>query len=257
MTTDTTNAIAASGLTVRFGNFTAVGGVDLGIAAGSRHALIGPNGAGKTTLVHALTGGLRPTAGSVHLGGRDVTRLREAGRVRLGLARTYQINQLFRGLSVLDNVMLAIFERDRKTFAFWRRASRDSAVIEEARGHLAFVNLADHAERIVATLPYGLQRLLEIAVALATKPKVLVLDEPAAGVPAAQSEAIFERIHALPRELTLVFVEHDMNLVFRFAERITVLVAGRVLTEGTPAEISADERVREVYLGRRGHHAAA
>jgi branched-chain amino acid transport system ATP-binding protein len=251
------NAVETDGLTVRFGHFTAVGDVSLAIAAGARHALIGPNGAGKTTLVHALTGGIAASAGRIRIAGRDVTSMRESARVRLGLARTYQINQLFRGLTVLENVALAIFEREQKTRAFWRRAARDSAVTDEARAHLGFVNLADDAARPVHALPYGKQRLLEIAVALATQPRVLVLDEPAAGVPAAQSEAIFERIHALPRDLTLLFVEHDMNLVFRFAERITVLVAGRVLTEGTPAEISANEKVREVYLGRRGHHAAA
>jgi branched-chain amino acid transport system ATP-binding protein len=177
--------------------------------------------------------------------------------VRRGLSRTYQINQLFRGLSVLDNVVLAVLERKQLTRVFWRRAAHDNATIEEAREHLAFVNLIAHADRPVHELPYGLQRLLEIAVALAARPRILVLDEPAAGVPAAQSEAIFERIHALPRDLTLLFVEHDMNLVFRFADRITVLVEGRIITEGTPAEISGNERVREVYLGRRGAHVPA
>jgi branched-chain amino acid transport system ATP-binding protein len=191
------------------------------------------------------------------IGGQDVTRLPENARVRLGLSRTYQINQLFRGLTVLDNVALAVFERKRQTRVFWRRAIKDKATIAEAREHLAFVNLTAAADRPVHTLPYGLQRLLEIAVALAARPRILVLDEPAAGVPSAQSEAIFERIHALPRDLTLLFVEHDMNLVFRFAERITVLVEGRIVTEGTPAEISANEQVREVYLGRRGHHVPA
>jgi branched-chain amino acid transport system ATP-binding protein len=164
---------------------------------------------------------------------------------------------LFRGLSALDNVVLAVLERKQLTRVFWRRAARDKATIEEAREHLAFVNLIAHADRPVHELPYGSQRLLEIAVALATKPRILVLDEPAAGVPAAQSEAIFERIHALPRDLTLLFVEHDMNLVFRFAERITVLVEGRIITEGTPAEISGNDRVREVYLGRREAHVPA
>jgi branched-chain amino acid transport system ATP-binding protein len=250
-------AIETDNLVVRFGNFTAVDGVSLALPAGARHALIGPNGAGKTTFVHALTGSVAPTAGRIRIADRDVTSLHQAARVRLGLARTYQINQLFRGLSVLENVMLAILERDGKTLGLWRKANSDSAVVEEARGHLAFVNLADDAHRPVRALAYGAQRLLEIAIALATRPRVLVLDEPAAGVPAAQSEAIFERINALSRDLTLLFVEHDMNLVFRFAERITVLVAGRVLTQGTPAEISEDRRVREVYLGRRGRHAAA
>jgi len=249
--------IDTSGLTVRFGSFTAVDNVSLAIAPGARHALIGPNGAGKTSLVHALTGSLLPTSGKVHLAGEDVTRLAQGARVRRGLARTFQINQLFRGLTVLDNVRLAIFERDGKTRAFWRSAAADRVVLEEAREHLAFVQLDKFADHPVHSLPYGSQRLIEIAIALATRPRVLILDEPAAGVPAAQSEAIFKRIHALPRDLTLLFVEHDMKLVFRFAERITVLVGGQLLTEGSPAEISADQRVREVYLGRRRHHAAA
>lgn len=252
-----TTAIQTQDLTVRFGHFTAVSAVSLSIPAGARHALIGPNGAGKTTLVHALTGSIGATSGSIAIAGTDVTAMRESERVRRGLARTYQINQLFRGLTALDNVTLAVLERKRQTRVFWRRAASDKASIEEAREHLAFVNLTGHADRPVHELPYGLQRMLEIAVALATQPSILVLDEPAAGVPAAQSEAIFERIHALPRDLTLLFVEHDMNLVFRFAERITVLVEGRIITEGTPAEISADPQVKEVYLGRRGHHVPA
>jgi branched-chain amino acid transport system ATP-binding protein len=251
------NAIETHDLSVRFGHFRAVSNVSLAIAAGSRHALIGPNGAGKTTLVHTLTGSIAASSGAIMIGGQDVTRLRENERVRLGLSRTYQINQLFRGLTVLDNVALAVFERKRQTNVFWRRAAGARATIAEAREHLCFVNLIDHADWPVHELPYGLQRLLEIAVALATRPRILVLDEPAAGVPAAQSEAVFERIHALPRDLTLLFVEHDMKLVFRFAERITVLVEGRIITEGTPAEISGNARVREVYLGRRGHHVPA
>ena len=249
--------LATEALAVRFGGFTAVSSVTLAVAPGSRHALIGPNGAGKTTLVHALTGGIKPSSGRVLLGGEDVTEMREYQRVRRGLSRTYQINQLFTGLTVAENVALAIIERDRKSLVFWRRAARDSAVADEVQTHLAFVNLADHARRPVRELAYGLQRLLEIAIALATRPRVLLLDEPAAGVPAVQSEAIFERLSALPDDLTLLFVEHDMNLVFRFAQRITVLAAGQVLAEGAPTEISANEKVREAYLGRRGHHAAA
>jgi branched-chain amino acid transport system ATP-binding protein len=249
--------LATEALTVRFGGFTAVNEVSLVIAPGSRHALIGPNGAGKTTLVHALTGGIRPAAGRVLLGGTDVTDMREYQRVRRGLARTYQLNQLFAGLTVAENVALPIIERERKSAVFWRRATRDSAVADEVQAHLAFVNLSDHAHRRVRDLAYGQQRLLEIAIALATRPRVLLLDEPAAGVPGAQSEAIFERLSELPHDLTLLFVEHDMNLVFRFAQRITVLAAGQVLAEGAPAEISASEKVREAYLGRRGHHAAA
>ena len=249
-------ALQTRGLEVKFGNFTAVGGVDLAVAPGARHALIGPNGAGKTTFVHSLTGSVRPTAGSVLVGGEDFTHLPQAHRVRRGLSRTFQINQLFRSQTVQQNVALAIFERDRKSAAFWRSAAADRRVADEARTHLDFVNLLPFAATPVHSLAYGQQRMIEIAIALATRPRVLILDEPAAGVPAQQSEAIFERMQALPRDLTILFVEHDMNLVFRFAERITVLVGGRVLTEGTPDEIRADERVRTVYLGRRGHHAA-
>jgi branched-chain amino acid transport system ATP-binding protein len=250
-------ALETRGLGVAYGHFTAVADVDLAIARGARHALIGPNGAGKTTLVRALTGAVSPTCGKVMVGGVDFTRLSERRRVRLGLARTNQINRLFRSLTAIENVALAIFEREDKTRSFWRVAAKDRAVMDEAREHLAFVNLLALAERPVHLLPYGSQRTLEIAIALATRPRVLILDEPAAGVPAAESEAIFKRIEALPGDLTVVFVEHDMNLVFRFAQRITVLVGGKVLTEGTPAQISADERVHAVYLGRKSRHAAA
>jgi len=252
-----TAALEVSNLTVRFGHFTAVDGVSLHLAPGTRHALIGPNGAGKTSLVHAITGNVPVAGGTVHVDGTVVTRMTQAARVRMGLARTFQINQLFRGLTVLDNVRLTIFEREQKTRVFWRSARADRAVDTEARELLAFVHLEKYSDHVVHALPYGIQRLLEIAIALATKPRVLVLDEPAAGVPAMQSESIFERIRDLPRDLTLLFVEHDMKLVFRFAERISVLVGGRVLTEGTPKEISADERVREVYLGRRSGHVVA
>ncbi len=250
-------AMVVRGLTVRFGSFMALDNVDLTIPAGSRHAVIGPNGAGKTTLVHALTGRIAPAAGVVEVNGADFSGLPERKRVNGGLARTYQISQLFHGLSARDNVALAIFEREGKTRSFWNMAAKDAAVMDEADRHLAFVNLHHAAKTPVHLLPYGSQRLVEIAIALATRPRVLLLDEPAAGVPTTQSEAIFERIHDLPKDLTLIFVEHDMKLVFRFAERITVLVGGQVLTEGTPAEISANARVREVYLGQSAHRAFA
>ncbi len=253
----TTPALQTRGLTVRFGHFTAVDNVDFAVAPGARHALIGPNGAGKTSFTHALTGSYRASAGQVLMGSENITALSQPHRVHKGLARTFQINQLFRAQSVLENVALAVFERERKTRAFWRSAAGDRRVMAEAREHLAFVNLAQFEAEPVHRLAYGQQRMVEIAIALAMKPRVLVLDEPAAGVPTTQSAAIFERLDALPRDLTIIFVEHDMNLVFRFAERITVLVGGRVLTEGTPAEISANEQVRAVYLGRRGHEHAA
>ncbi len=248
-----TPAIATEGLTVRFGNFVALDSVSLEVAAGARHAVIGPNGAGKTSLVSGLTGSIRASAGRVVVHGREMTRMPQARRVREGLARTFQINQLFGALSVRENVEMAIIERDGASHVFWRSLAAQRRAAEEARHLLALAQLTELEEAPVVSLAYGQRRLVEIAIALATRPRVLILDEPAAGVPAAQSERIFERISALPRDVTLLFIEHDMNLVFRFAERISVLVSGRLLTEGTPDEIRADERVREVYLGRRGH----
>jgi len=250
-------AIETDGLTMRFGNFVALDGVSLKVPAGARHAIIGPNGAGKTSLVSGLTGSVRASEGRVMIHGREMTRLPQATRVRAGLARTFQINQLFAHLSVHENVEMAIIERDGSSHVFWRSLASQRHAAEETREILALVQLTELAEAPVAALAYGQRRLVEIAIALATRPRVLILDEPAAGVPAAQSERIFERISALPRDVTLLFIEHDMNLVFRFAERISVLVSGRLLTEGTPDEIRADERVREVYLGWRGHAAHA
>jgi branched-chain amino acid transport system ATP-binding protein len=250
-------AIETRDLTLKFGHFTAVNQVSLNIPAGARHAVIGPNGAGKTSLVSALTGLAPATAGSVRVHGDDVTRLSQAQRVRRGLARTFQINQLFVGLTVRENIQIALIEREGVSRVFWRSMRADRRIAEEAMELLRMVQLDSFAGATVAALAYGQRRLIEIAIALATKPRVLILDEPAAGVPAASSEQIFERISALPRDVTLLFIEHDMNLVFRFAERISVMVSGAVLTEGTPAQIRADDRVREVYLGKRGHDAHA
>jgi branched-chain amino acid transport system ATP-binding protein len=250
-------AIETDRLTLRFGNFTAVDQVSLKLPAGARHAIIGPNGAGKTSFVAALTGSVRASGGRVLLNGEEVTHRPQAQRVRLGLARTFQINQLFTGLTVLENIQMALIERDGESHVFWRSMASRRQAADEARELLALVQLEAYAQVPVAALAYGQRRLVEIAIALATRPRVLILDEPAAGVPAAQSELIFERISALPKDMTVLFIEHDMNLVFRFAERISVLVAGQLMTEGTPAQIRADERVREVYLGRRGQHAAA
>ena len=250
------NALVARDLSVRFGAFLALDGVSLTLPVGARHAIIGPNGAGKTTLVQALSGAIPPTSGGVELAGEDVTRRTMAERVARGLVRTFQINQLFPALTALENVCIPIQEREGSARVFWRAAG-DRRTVEEAQALLAFARLGDVAQEPARELAYGQRRLLEIAIALAARPKALILDEPAAGVPSTESEAIFERLDALPSELALLFIEHDMNLVFRFARRITVLAGGRVLTEGTPAEIAADARVREVYLGRRGAHGAA
>ncbi len=245
-----TAVLRTEGLTRRFGALAAVSGVSLRLPRGARHALIGPNGAGKTTLVNLLTGVLAPTSGDVFLGEERITALAPHRRVKRGLVRTFQINTLFPGLTVLESVLLAILEREGRA-ARWRRAlasCREDAA--EASELLATLGLADDARTLTAHLPYGRQRLVEIALALATRPRILLLDEPAAGIPAADSAEVLGAIASLPASVTVLFIEHDMGLVFRFAERITVLVGGRILAEGAPAEIARDPRVREVYLGR-------
>ncbi len=236
-----------------FGPLVAVDGVDLQLARGARHALIGPNGAGKTTLINLLTGVLAPSSGDVYLGAERVTHLRQFVRVKLGLTRTFQINTLFPGLTVLESVALTILERRGAGARWWRGVASYAEDLDEARDILAMLKLDGDAGRRTATLPYGRQRLVEIALALATRPRILLLDEPAAGIPSAESVEVLEALANLPPSVTILFIEHDMGLVFRFAQRVTVLVAGRVLTEGTPGEIRADERVRAVYLGEEPH----
>ena len=234
-----------------FGALTVAANIDFTLEAGARHALIGPNGAGKTTFVNLLTGRLEPSSGSVLLGGEDVTRLAQSGRVKRGLGRTFQINTLFGDMSVLDNVALGVAERHGAANRLWRPARAFSAVRDEAMALLAMLGIADEAERPVLDLPYGKQRLVEIAIALGLKPRVLLLDEPAAGVPSVESGRILEALDSLPKEIAILIIEHDMDLVFRFARRITVLVQGEVLCEGTPDEIAKDARVRQVYLGEQ------
>jgi len=222
--------------------------IALELPQGQRYALIGPNGAGKTTLMNLLTGLLTPDSGQVFLGGEDVTRLRPDARVKKGLARTFQINPLFPQLSALESVTLAVLERDGHAHNWWRGLPRFGAAIEEAHSILESLKVPPFRE--TRELPYGQQRLLEIALALASRPKVLLLDEPAAGVPKDESAQLFDAIDGLSRELTILFIEHDMDVVFRFASRIIVMVGGRILVEGAPEEIARDERVREVYLGK-------
>ena len=223
-----------------------------------RYALIGPNGAGKTTLINLMTGMLRPDSGEIFLGeganATEITSLAPHRRVQRGLARTFQINTLFPQLTPLESVALAIFERQSISRVWWRNLPTYEDAIEEADAILASLGLKDVGHRQTKELAYGQQRLLEIALALATRPRVLLLDEPAAGVPKDESAELFEVIARLSSELTILFIEHDMEVVFRFASRILVMVGGRILVEGTPQEISRDQRVREVYLGRR--HAA-
>ncbi|MBO0757685.1 MAG: ABC transporter ATP-binding protein [Bradyrhizobiaceae bacterium] len=244
-----TPALEIRGLHKSFGALAVSRDVNLALPRGARHALIGPNGAGKTTLVNLITGVLRPSSGAVLLNGEDITSLSQARRIRRGIARTFQINQLFRGLTVLENLYLTIGERTRACNRVWRPAGAERAVIDEALEHLDSLRLTDDALKLVRELPYGRQRLVEIAIALAQRPRVLLLDEPAAGVPSSESHLILDVVAALDRDIAILIIEHDMDVVFRFANRITVLVAGSVLTEGPPQDIIADERVRAVYLG--------
>ena len=232
-----------------FGALTVAANIDFALEPGARHALIGPNGAGKTTFVNLLTGRLEPTSGSVMLGGEDVSALSSAERVKRGLGRTFQINTLFGNMSVLDNVALGVAERRGGASKWWKPASAYKEVRDEALELLASLGIADDAALRVLDLPYGKQRLVEIAIALGLRPKVLLLDEPAAGVPKDESERILDALGNLPKDIAILIIEHDMELVFRFAQRITVLVQGEVLCEGTPHEIEHDPRVREVYLG--------
>ena len=246
-------ALRTLGLSKRWGAFNAVSDVSLSFAPGARHALIGPNGAGKTTLINLLTGVFPPTAGEVFLGEHNITSLAQHARVKRGMTRTFQINTLFPGLTVLESVVLAVCERQERAGIWHRTVAQQRPAVDEANALLGALQLTSERNEETRSLAYGKQRLLEIALALATKPSILLLDEPAAGIPAGESAELFGVIADLPRDVTIVFIEHDMELVFRFAERITVLVAGKVLTEGTPAEIAGDPRVREVYLGEAQH----
>ena len=246
-------ALETRDLCKSFGALTVADSINFRLEQGARHALIGPNGAGKTTFVNMLTGALPATSGHIYLGGEDVTRVSQADRTKRGLGRTFQITSLFRSLPVLDNVALGIAEREGVSLSMWKPANSYRAIRTEAMEHLEKMGLADDANSIVRDLPYGKQRLIEIAIALGLKPKVLLLDEPAAGVPSIESGRILDVLAQLPKEIAILIIEHDMDIVFRFAERITVLVQGAVLVEGTPDEIGADQRVRDVYLGEGGH----
>ena len=237
------------GLVKRFGGITATDDVSLDIRRGARHALIGPNGAGKTTLINLLTGVLEPTAGRVELMGRDITALAPHRRVGLGLVRTFQINQLFGTLTPLQSMALAVSSRVDAARRWWQPMGADAAVAAECEALLAQFRLQDHADQPTRELPYGKRRLLEIALAVALKPTVLLLDEPAAGVPAGERADILATVATLPSDVSVMLIEHDMDLVFSFATRLTVLVNGAVLTEGTPQEIASDARVKAVYLG--------
>jgi ABC-type branched-subunit amino acid transport system ATPase component len=241
--------LQTEGLGKRFGGIIATNDVSLIVEKGARHALIGPNGAGKTTLINLLTGVLRPTAGRITLDGKDITNLESDKRVRLGIARTFQINQLFADLTPLETIGLAVSERMELGRQWWRIVGSKGIVIEETVDILNRFHLADVMNERTATLPYGKQRLLEIALAIACRPNVLLLDEPAAGVPEAQRRDILDAVAALPSDVTVLLIEHDMDIVFSFADRISVLVNGAIFVEGPPDEVARDPRVKAVYLG--------
>jgi len=234
-----------------FGALIVAEQINFRLDSGARHALIGPNGAGKTTFVNMLTGRLTPTTGQILLGGEDITSLPQAERVKRGLGRTFQINTLFPNVSVVDNVAFAVAEREGVAWKMFRPASGYRSVLDESMALIETLGLGGDARHTVAGLPYGKQRLVEIAIALGLKPRVLLLDEPAAGVPSMESERILEVLDALSKDIAILIIEHDMDLVFRFAQQITVLSQGLVLAQGTPAEIAVNVDVRKVYLGER------
>ena len=241
--------LSASGLVMRFGGITATNNVSLQLQPGARHALIGPNGAGKTTLINLLTGVLTPTEGRIELLGEDITRLAPHQRVARGMVRTFQINQLFDSMSPLETLVLVVSQHQGLGRQWWRVLGSSTAVTERAAQLLEQFRLTDVAHVQTRHLAYGKRRLLEIAIALACEPRVLLLDEPVAGVPAGEREELLQTVAALPADVSVLLIEHDMDLVFSFADRMTVLVNGTLLTEGDPDSIANDAKVKEVYLG--------
>ncbi|WBU29198.1 ABC transporter ATP-binding protein [Rhodopseudomonas palustris] len=248
-----TLALQTIGLEKHFGGLNVTRNLSLNVEAGARHALIGPNGAGKTTVINQLTGVLKPNGGRILLEGHDITHMPVHRRVLRGLSRTFQINQLYADLTPLETIGLAVSERSGHGGDWWRRMGTRTDINGEIADNLERFKLLDVMNEPTGTLPYGKQRLLEIAVAIATKPRVLLLDEPAAGVPESERHDILAAVAGLPREVTVLLIEHDMDLVFSFADRISVLVSGALLTEGTPEEVARDPQVKAVYLGEDAH----
>lgn len=241
--------LSAQGLVMRFGGIAATNNVSLNLRRGARHALIGPNGAGKTTLVNLLTGVLQPTEGRILLDGEDITRLAPHQRVKRGMVRTFQINQLFDSLTPLETLALTVSQQAGFGANWWQALGRNRRVAERCEQLLEQFHLTGVMDQPTRMLAYGKRRLLEIAVALACEPRVLLLDEPVAGVPAGEREELLQTVAALPADVSVLLIEHDMDLVFSFATTMTVLVNGTLLTEGTPEEIAADPQVKAVYLG--------
>jgi branched-chain amino acid transport system ATP-binding protein len=248
-----TDALHLDGICKNFGALQVASNISLSLPKGTRTALIGPNGAGKTTFISMVTGALSPSSGTINYFGQDITRSSQAERARAGLLRTFQITRVFRTLTVADNIRLAVVQQQGRQRNLWRSADRDEAGEAKVEATLKALQLQHIANRRVDRLAYGERRLVELALALAGEPKVLLLDEPAAGVPKGESETIMRAVENLPLDLAILLVEHDMDLVFRFAKTIVVLVAGAILTTGSPDEISRDPRVRDIYFGH--HHA--
>ena len=246
---DADTVLSATGLVMRFGGITATNNVTLNLKRGARHALIGPNGAGKTTLINLLTGVLTPTEGRITLLGEDITRLAPHRRVARGMVRTFQINQLFDSMTPLETLALVVSQQQGIAAQWWKPLGSSRAVMDRATQLLEQFHLSDVAQQKVQHLAYGKRRLLEIAIALACEPRVLLLDEPVAGVPAGEREELLQTVAALPADVSVLLIEHDMDLVFSFADRMTVLVNGTLLTEGDPDTIANDPKVKEVYLG--------
>ena len=244
-----TAAVEVENLAKVFGGLRAVDGVTLSVAPGERRALIGPNGAGKTTLFHCITGTLRPSSGRVRLFGHDVTRLPEHRRTKLGMGRTFQITNVFADLTLSENMALAIIGTDRRKWVVHRPLSAFPAVREQALAGLEAVGLKERADHPVRLLSYGERRQLELALALDTRPKVLFLDEPCAGLSPSERQRIFAMVRALPRDITVVMIEHDMDVALGLADRVTVMNRGQVMAEGTPEEVQANPQVRDVYFG--------
>ena len=241
--------LAVEGLYKRFGGIVATDDLSMEVAPGEIHAVIGPNGAGKTSLIAQLSGLLRPDRGAIRFDGAEITRLSAPARARRGLARSFQVTSILRDFTALDNVALAVQARAGHSFRFWRRARGDPRLREPARAVLEELALADRAEVPAGDLAHGEQRQLEIAMAIATRPKLLLLDEPTAGLGTADSRRMTDYLRRLKARYTMVLVEHDMDTVFALADRITVLVYGRAIASGTPEEIRADAAVQKAYLG--------
>jgi ABC-type branched-subunit amino acid transport system ATPase component len=237
------------GLMKRFSGIIPTNNVSIQIERGARQALIGPNGAGKTTLINLLTGLLAPSSGRILLDGDDIGGVSIHERVQLGIVRTFQINQLFRELTPLETIGLAVSERRGQGRDWWRVVGSRRDLVGESVEILERFHLADVIDQPTGVLPYGKQRLLEIALAIACRPRVLLLDEPAAGVPEEERQEILDAVAALPDDVSVLLIEHDMDIVFSFATRISVLVNGMMLVEGSPDEIARDPRVKAAYLG--------